>query len=135
MLAPPDPSSSRKPVRQAKRAVAMAANALEQLAAVLKEGEFADDFDRLVDAVLACKGRVVLTGLGKSGIVARKIAATFIATGTQAVFLHPGDAGLGDIGIVEPDDIVLIVSRSGRSPRTSSSDTSSSVSDGSSDPG
>lgn len=113
MLAPPDPSTKRKPARQAKRAVAMAASALEQLGALLKEGEFADDFDRLVDMVLACRGRVVLTGLGKSGIVARKIAATFIATGTQSVFLHPGDAGLGDIGIVEPDDIVLIVSRSG----------------------
>lgn len=113
MLAPPDPASSRKPLRQARRTVGMAAAALEQLAALLKDGEFADSFDRLVDMVLACRGRVVLTGLGKSGIVARKIAATFIATGTQSVFLHPGDAGLGDIGIVEPDDIVLIVSRSG----------------------
>lgn len=113
MLAPPDPASSRKPIRQARRTVAAAATALEQLAAQLTEPEFARTFERLIDMVLACRGRVVLTGVGKSGIVARKIAATFIATGTQSVFLHPGDAGLGDVGIVEPDDIVLIVSRSG----------------------
>ena len=113
MLAPPDPAASRKPLRQARRTVAAAATALEQLAAQLGEPDFAERFDRLVDMVLACRGRVVLTGLGKSGIVARKIAATFIATGTQSVFLHPGDAGLGDIGIVEPDDMVLMVSRLG----------------------
>lgn len=113
MLAPPNPSASRKPLRQARRTVTMAATALEQLAEQLGDDAFAGAFDRLIDMVLACRGRVVLTGIGKSGIVARKIAATFIATGTQSVFLHPGDAGLGDIGIVEPDDMVLIVSRSG----------------------
>jgi arabinose-5-phosphate isomerase len=113
MLAPPDPAASRKPLRQARRTVAIAAAALEQLGAQFGEPEFAATFEALVDMVLGCRGRVVLTGLGKSGIVARKIAATFIATGTQSVFLHPGDAGLGDIGIVEPDDMVLVVSRSG----------------------
>lgn len=113
MLAPPGPASTRKPLRQAQRTVAIAAAALEQLGTHLQEPQFAADFETLVDMVLGCRGRVVLTGLGKSGIVARKIAATFIATGTQSVYLHPGDAGLGDIGIVEPDDMVLVVSRSG----------------------
>lgn len=113
MLAPPDPRSSNKPIRQARRTVTMAAAALEQLGAQLQEPEFAASFDRLIDMVLGCRGRVVLSGVGKSGIVARKIASTFIATGTQAVYLHPGDAGLGDVGMVEPDDMILVVSRSG----------------------
>lgn len=113
MLAPPDPAASRKPLRSARKTVALAAAALEQLGAQLSEPDFAASFDTLVEMVLGCRGRVVLTGLGKSGIVARKIAATFIATGTQSVYLHPGDAGLGDIGIVEPNDMVLVVSRSG----------------------
>ena len=113
MLAPPDAASSRKPLRQARRTVAMAATALEQLGGQLQDPEFAAGFERLVEMVLGCKGRVVLSGVGKSGIVARKIAATFIATGTQSVYLHPGDAGLGDIGMVEPEDMLLVVTRSG----------------------
>ena len=113
MLAPPDPRSSRKPIRQARRTVALAAAALEQLGAQLQQPEFAASFEQLVELVLGCRGRVVLSGVGKSGIVARKIASTFIATGTQSVYLHPGDAGLGDIGTVEPNDMLLVVSRSG----------------------
>ena len=113
MLAPPDPAAKRKPLKQGRKAVATAAVALEALAEQFHDEAFAGAFEALVDMILRCKGRIVLTGLAKSGIVARKIAATFIATGTQAVYLHPADAGLGDIGIVEHDDIVVVVSRSG----------------------
>lgn len=113
MLAPNDPSQTRKPLRRARRSVALAAAALEVLAARFDDEAFALAFETLVDRVYACTGRVIVTGLGKSGIVARKIAATFIATGTQALYLHPADAGHGDVGLIEPGDVVLIVSRTG----------------------
>jgi arabinose-5-phosphate isomerase len=113
MLAPNDPSQKRKPLRRARRSVAMAADGLELLAERFRDEAFAATFEDLVDRVFACTGRIILTGLGKSGIVARKIAATFIATGTQAQYLHLADAALGDVGVVEPEDIVVVVSRTG----------------------
>jgi len=113
MLAPPEPTSKRKPARLAQRTVSIAATALEALAAQFGDDAFAADFDRLTELVFACRGRIIVTGLGKSGIVAQKLTVTFIATGTKADYLHPGDAGLGDIGMVEPEDVVLVVSRSG----------------------
>lgn len=113
MLAPSDPSHKRKPLRRARRSVAMAAEALELLAARFDDEAFAATFEELVARVHDCAGRIIVTGLGKSGIVARKIAATFIATGTQAMYLHLADAALGDVGLVEPGDIVLVVSRTG----------------------
>lgn len=113
MLAPPDPSRSRKPFRLALRTVSIAAKGLEVLSSQFDDRDFAESFETLVDLILACRGRIIVAGMGKSGIVARKLAATFIATGTQAMYLHPGDAGLGNINIIESDDIVLAVSRSG----------------------
>ncbi len=113
MLAPPEPVRSRKPFRLAKRTVSIAAEALEALNAHFADQAFADAFEQTVELILNCRGRIIVAGMGKSGIVANKMAATFIATGTQAMYLHPGDAGLGDIGAVEPDDIVLVISRSG----------------------
>jgi arabinose-5-phosphate isomerase len=70
-------------------------------------------FAQAVRMVVSSGGTVVVSGVGKSGIVARKIAATFASTGTPAVFLHPGDAAHGDIGVVGPDDVVVVVSKSG----------------------
>jgi arabinose-5-phosphate isomerase len=70
-------------------------------------------FERAVDLLLASKGRVVVTGMGKSGLVGRKIAATFSSTGTPSVFLHPAEAVHGDLGMLMRDDIVLAVSYSG----------------------
>ena len=66
-------------------------------------------------AILACRGRVVVMGMGKSGHVARKIAATLASTGTPAFFVHPGEASHGDLGMVTGDDIVLAISNSGES--------------------
>ena len=64
---------------------------------------------------LACDGRIVVTGMGKSGHISRKIAATLASTGTPAFFVHPGEAGHGDMGMITPDDVVLAVSNSGES--------------------
>ena len=70
-------------------------------------------FDRAVEFVVSCKGRVVVAGMGKSGIVCQKIAATLSSTGTPAYFLHPAEALHGDIGLLVPGDVVLVVSNSG----------------------
>ncbi|WP_132999116.1 KpsF/GutQ family sugar-phosphate isomerase [Luteimonas arsenica] len=73
------------------------------------------DFSRACALLLACRGRVVCTGMGKSGHVARKIAATLASTGTPAFFVHPGEAGHGDLGMVTDADVVLALSYSGES--------------------
>ncbi len=72
-----------------------------------------DEFDRAVELIDGCTGRVVLTGMGKSGIVCRKIAATMRSTGTPALFMHPAEAIHGDLGMVTADDLVVAVSNSG----------------------
>jgi arabinose-5-phosphate isomerase len=71
------------------------------------------DFERAVDILYQCRGRVIVTGMGKSGIVSRKIAATFSSTGTSAFFLHPAEAIHGDLGAIREDDVVLALSHSG----------------------
>jgi len=71
------------------------------------------DFEKAVDLVFNCEGRVIITGMGKSGIIGRKITATFNSTGTPAVFMHPSEAIHGDLGIVRKEDVVLIISKSG----------------------
>ncbi len=72
-----------------------------------------ENFDRALDLLYSCKGRVIVTGIGKSGIIARKITGTFNSTGTPSMFLHPSEGMHGDLGIVTPDDVVLIFSKSG----------------------
>jgi arabinose-5-phosphate isomerase len=72
-----------------------------------------ESFDRAVELLAACKGRVVCTGMGKSGLVLRKIAATLASTGTPALFLHPAEAIHGDLGMLTEDDVVLAASYSG----------------------
>jgi len=71
------------------------------------------EFEKTVEIILKSKGRVILTGMGKSGLVARKIAATLNSTGTPSLFLHPAEAIHGDLGMVTRDDIVLAISNSG----------------------
>ena len=75
-----------------------------------------DDFEKAVEAVAACKGRVVVSGIGKSAIIAQKIVATFNSTGTPSIFMHAADAIHGDLGVVQKDDVVIIISKSGESP-------------------
>ena len=91
------------------------AAALQALAGRL-EGSMAADFDRAVDLILRCggaNGRVVVTGMGKSGIIAQKIAATLSSTGSPALFLHPAEAIHGDLGVLMPGDVVIALSASG----------------------
>src|ERR1700756_5301774 len=76
-------------------------------------GPMAQAFERAVDLMDACRGRVVVTGMGKSGIIARKIAATLSSIGTPALFMHPVDAVHGDLGMVVRGDVVLALSASG----------------------
>ena len=85
-----------------------------EAAAVLALVERVDDrFARAVMLIRDCKGRVIVTGMGKSGIVCRKIAATLASTGTPAFFLHPAEAVHGDLGVIQADDVVIAMSYSG----------------------
>lgn len=84
--------------------------------AILKMMErIGDDFARAVKMILSCKGKVVVTGVGKSGAIARKVAATLCSTGTPALFLHPAEGIHGDIGAVTSDDLLIAISYSGES--------------------
>lgn len=74
-----------------------------------------EQFHRAVQLIMACKGRVVVTGMGKSGHIAGKIAATLASTGTPAFFVHPGEASHGDLGMIAHDDVVIALSNSGES--------------------
>lgn len=85
-----------------------------EAAAVLALADRLDErFAKAVRLVVECNGRVILTGMGKSGIICRKIAATFSSTGTPAFFLHPADALHGDLGVIRNDDVVIALSYSG----------------------
>jgi arabinose-5-phosphate isomerase len=111
MVNPTEPSSAITPASL----IRTEAEGLLALAARL-EGPMASAFATAVDLVLRCgesRGRVVVTGMGKSGIIAQKIAATLSSTGTPALFLHPAEAVHGDIGMLAPGDLVLALSASG----------------------
>ncbi|MGO8758765.1 MAG: SIS domain-containing protein [Terracidiphilus sp.] len=108
-------SHTQDDVFQPASLVRIEAAALEALAARL-EGPMAAAFERAVDLVLRCadaNGRIVVTGMGKSGIIAQKIAATLSSTGSAALFLHPAEAVHGDLGVVMPGDVVIALSASG----------------------
>lgn len=77
------------------------------------------EFAQAVECIAGIKGRVIVTGMGKSGHVARKIAATFASTGTPAYFVHPGEASHGDLGVITKDDVVLALSNSGETAELS----------------
>ena len=94
----------------ARRIILHEAGALSALADSLDQS-----FDEVIRALDECHGRVVLTGVGKSGIVARKIAATFLSTGTPALFLHPTEGAHGDLGAILASDLVILISNSGES--------------------
>ena len=94
-----------------RRVIAREAEALGLLGAALD-----DSFGRAVDLILAARGRVIVSGMGKSGHIARKIAATFASTGTPAHFVHPAEASHGDLGMVTAGDVALILSNSGETP-------------------
>lgn len=95
-------------IATARRVLALEADALGQLS-----NSLGAPFVKAVEAILAAKGRVICTGIGKSGHVARKIAATMASTGTQAYFVHATEASHGDLGMIGQDDVVLALSKSG----------------------
>jgi arabinose-5-phosphate isomerase len=106
----------RKPRERATMAdLSLARKVLEtEAAAILALVARLDDrFERAVDLLRECRGRVILTGMGKSGIICRKIAATLTSTGTAAFFLHPAEAIHGDLGVIQGDDVVVALSYSG----------------------
>lgn len=93
---------------QARRCLALEAKAIEAMLSRIDE-----DFNQVIEMILSCRGRVVVTGIGKSGLIGRKVSATLASTGTPSFFLHPSEGLHGDIGMVTHDDIVLAFSNSG----------------------
>lgn len=95
--------------------ISLARRVLQTEAAAILElvGALDGDFKRAVQLLLDCRGRVIVTGIGKSGIICQKIAATFSSTGTAAHFLHPAEAVHGDLGVIQNDDVVVAISYSG----------------------
>jgi len=98
----------------ARRVLSTASEALQTLAAALD-----GDFTRAVGLMLAAKGRVIVSGMGKSGHVARKIAATLSSTGTPAYFVHPAEASHGDMGVITSQDVLLLLSKGGETAELS----------------
>ena len=96
--------------QSAKRTILLEAESVSALQNFINE-----DFVRAVEAVIACKGRLVVSGIGKSAIIAQKIVATLNSTGTPGLYMHAADAIHGDLGMVQDQDIVMIISKSGNS--------------------
>jgi arabinose-5-phosphate isomerase len=95
----------------ALRTIGLEAEAIASLQTMVN-----DDFERAVKAIYETKGRVVISGIGKSALIAQKLVATLNSTGTPAAFLHAADAIHGDLGMIQQDDVVMIISKSGESP-------------------
>ena len=98
-------------IQNAQQTIAIEANAIASLSQFISL-----DFEKSITVSANCKGRLVVSGIGKSAIVAQKMVATFNSTGTPALYMHAGDAIHGDLGMVQPEDIVLLISKSGESP-------------------
>jgi arabinose-5-phosphate isomerase len=103
--------SQHQIIESAKRTIALQANAIANLQQLVNE-----QLEQAVSAILQAKGRFVVSGIGKSGIIAQKIVATLNSTGTPAIFLHAADAIHGDLGMLQKDDVAMIISKSGDSP-------------------
>src|SRR5215217_5015518 len=97
-------------VERGRRVVRLEREALAEV-----EQRLGDDFARAVQLIHRSPGRVIVAGVGKSGLIGRKIAATMTSTGTPATFLHPVESVHGDLGIVGPDDVAILISKSGES--------------------
>ncbi|BBL76030.1 KpsF/GutQ family sugar-phosphate isomerase [Methylomagnum ishizawai] len=106
----PPPADAETLCRMARKVIATEAEAVAALAGRIDAG-----FVAACQTMLACRGRVVVTGMGKSGHIAGKIAATLASTGTPAFFVHPGEASHGDLGMITREDVVLALSHSGES--------------------
>lgn len=98
------------------QSIALQTIRLEAGAIARLEESINEDFIQAVNALLHCKGRFVISGIGKSAVIAQKIVATLNSTGTPSIFMHAADAIHGDLGMVQQDDVVMVISKSGESP-------------------
>ena len=90
---------------------------INEAQAILKSADFLDsEFEKTVEAILVCKGRLIVSGIGKSAIIANKITATMNSTGTPAIYMHAADAIHGDLGMIGKEDMVMLLSKSGNTP-------------------
>ncbi|HNX22288.1 MAG TPA: KpsF/GutQ family sugar-phosphate isomerase [Bacteroidales bacterium] len=101
-------------IERAKQVLQEEADAIIRMKDLINE-----DFEKSLDVILNAKGRIIVTGIGKSAIIGQKIVATFNSTGTPAIFMHAAEAIHGDLGIIQPDDVVLCLSKSGNTPEIS----------------
>lgn len=101
-------------IERAKQVLQEEADAIIRMKDLITE-----DFEKSLDVILNAKGRIIVTGIGKSAIIGQKIVATFNSTGTPAIFMHAAEAIHGDLGIIQPDDVVLCLSKSGNTPEIS----------------
>ena len=95
--------------------VALETLRIEEQALQVLATQIDERFDRACEYILRCRGRLVITGMGKSGHIGRKMAATFASTGTPSFFMHPGEAGHGDLGMLVSGDVLIAISNSGKS--------------------
>jgi arabinose-5-phosphate isomerase len=102
-----------KIIKDGKQVVIKEKKAIIELEKRFSNEGFIGNFTKAVEEIYRCKGKVVISGIGKSGIVAQKIVATFNSTGTNSIFLHSADSIHGDLGVVREDDIVILISKSG----------------------
>ena len=106
---------AKSAVQSALRTLEVGTSGIAAIAAAL-QGPLGVAFATTVDLIRQAKGRVIVTGLGKSGHVARKVAATLASTGTPAFFVHAAEASHGDLGMITPDDVIIALSWSGEQP-------------------
>ncbi|NIV57178.1 MAG: SIS domain-containing protein, partial [Actinobacteria bacterium] len=103
----------RDKTERRSREIARSVLDIESQAVAALAGRLDENFDRAVDLIAGCSGRVIVTGMGKSGIICQKIAATLSSTGCPAYFMHPAEAVHGDLGMIVAGDVLLAVSNSG----------------------
>ncbi|MBU4485287.1 MAG: KpsF/GutQ family sugar-phosphate isomerase [Candidatus Delongbacteria bacterium] len=104
------PLSNKKIIQLAKNIFEIEIEALKKVSSNLD-----DNFFHAIKSILECKGKVIVTGMGKSGLIGRKIAATLCSTGTLAIYMHPAEGLHGDIGVVEEKDVMIMIGKSGES--------------------
>lgn len=102
-------NDSQRLLDRAREIIGMEAEAVSGLASVID-----DSFLQAIDLMLHCRGRIITTGMGKAGLIGRKVAATLASTGTPSFFVHPGEAIHGDLGMITPDDVVMAFSHRGQ---------------------
>jgi arabinose-5-phosphate isomerase len=99
---------SQSVLKTAKEVLTIEAQTIQRL-----KGQIGKSFERAVELLARCNGRVIVTGMGKPGFIGRKIAATLASTGTPSFFLHPAEAIHGDVGVVTDEDVMIAISNSG----------------------